>query len=95
MGFVNFLCLTALWTDKHVTDKVISRYSLLVPALALEPRLHSLNLHIRTFQWRSLGEDRKCLQQCFFGEGAASSEPNFRHTLDLLLLQLGQQFVNE
>jgi len=39
MGFVNFLCLTALWTDKHVTDKVISRYSLLVPALALEPRL--------------------------------------------------------
>ncbi len=95
VGFVNFLCPTTLWANKHVTDKVISRYDLLVPTLAFEVRLYRLNLHIRTFKGRSLGEDNKCLQQRFFGEGAAPSEPNFRHAFDFLLLQLGQQFVNE
>ena len=40
MGFVNLLSPTALRANEHVTDKVISSYGLLVPALALELRLH-------------------------------------------------------
>jgi len=95
MGFVNFLCPTTLWANENVTDKVISRYGLFVPALALELRPHRLNLYIRTLKRRPLREDGKCLQQRFFGESAASPEPKFSHTLDFLLLQFGQQIVNE